>query len=262
MADRGGIKGDSSILKAHPNGGGLRTLLGQNNYIVHEAAFGSKVGEGTDVCHWSRKFQEHMDRILHTRHQDTLFTDGSRNRVVMFQSNHYSSLIESDGKKAGDPHAKAKTLVNYKAAYESLLAYFQNEPETLFIAVTASPLAKPEPPQGLFWRIFGRSDPCDKVGKRVRSFNNWLKNTSSGWLSAYPLRNVVVFDYYDVLTAYGASNWLRFTMGIGMDCFPNSEGNTKAAQDFIPFINRAMNRMGKQVSNFYVSTPGVKMSAA
>ena len=49
-----------------------------------------------------------------------------------------------------------------------------------------------------------------ETGKRIRSFNNWLKNVYSGWLHGYALKNVVVFDYYDILTAHGISNWLRY----------------------------------------------------
>lgn len=255
MADRGGVRGESSILKTHPNAGGLRTLLGRNNYVVHEAAYGSKIGEGTDICHWNRKFRDHMERILRTRYQDTLYTDSTRNKVVMFQPGDFSNWIEADGTEPGNPDSTEKTVADYKAAYRSLLEYFRKEPQTLFIAVTAPPIVKPEPAQGIFRRILGKSgqDQADETGKRARSFNNWLKNIHSGWLKGYPLRNVVVFDYYNVLTCCGASNWLRYPSGDAKDSLPNTEGNTKAAQDFILFINRAMNRMGKQVSNFYVS---------
>ncbi len=255
MADQGGIRGESSILKTHPNAGGLRTMLSRNNYIVHEAAYGSKIGDGTDVCHWSRKFRDHMERILTTRYQDTLYTDGTRNKVVMFQASDSSNLIDAEGAEPGSPATAEKTVANYKASYRSLLEYFRNEPETLFVPVTAPPILKPEASQGIFRRILGRSgqEQADEMGKRARSFNNWLKNIHSGWLKDYPLRNVVVFDYYDILTFNGASNWLRYPSGTGSECLPSKEGNTKAAQDFIPFINRAMHRMGKQVSNFYRS---------
>ena len=257
MADRSGIKNESSILKAHPNGGGLRTMLGQNNYVVHEAAQGSKIGKETEICHWNQKFRDQMDRILRTRHQDIVFDDTTRNRVVMFQSGFSSNWIEAEGVGPGNPHSKEKTIANYKAAYLSLLQYFQQEPETLFVAVTAPPLVKPEPSPGIFRRILGRpiQDPAVEVGKRARAFNRWLKKINSGWLSTYPLRNVVVFDYYDILTSYGASNWLRYPSGNGTDSHPSATGNKKAALEFVSFINRAMNRAGKQVSNFYTSAP-------
>lgn len=255
MAEKGGVRGESSILKTHPNGGGLRTMLGQNNYVVHEAAYGSKIGEGTDVCHWNRKFRDHMERILSTRYQDTLHNDGARNRVVMFQAGDAGNLIVADGQEPGNPDSSEKTVANYKAAYLSLLEYFRQEPQTLFIPVTAPPVVKPDLPQGIIRRILGRPcrDQADEMGKSARAFNNWLKNIHSGWLKNYPLRNVVVFDYYNILTCCGASNWLRYPSGNAKDSLPNTEGNANAAQEFIPFINRSMNRMGKQVSNFYVS---------
>ncbi len=263
MADRGSLKGESSILKAHPNGGGLRTLLAQNNYVAHEAAFGSKLGDGTDVCHWNPKFREHMERILNTRHQDVLFSDGARNKVVMFQSGLSNTWMKSDGSAPGDPSSPERTLFNYKAAYQSLLKYFKEKPDILFIAMTSSPLVRPESSQSVIRKLFGmpEKDPVDEAGKRSRVFNNWLKNINSGWLSKYPLRNVVVFDYYDVLTSYGASNWLRYPSGDGTDTHPSAEGNAKAAQAFIPFINRAMNRMAKPVSTLSHSYEPCRMTA-
>lgn len=254
MADRGGIKGESGILKTHPNGGGLRTLLGQSNYVVHEAASGSKIGDKTDIGHWNFTFSEHMERILTTRHQDMLYGDGSRNRIVMFQPSFSSNLIEADGTEPGDPDSSKKTVANYKAAYRAILNYLEKESETLFIAVTAPPLAKPEPDRGFIRVMLGRPDPADEIGKRAREFNNWLKNVYSGWLKEYPLRNVVIFDYYDFLTFYGASNWLRYPSVFGKEIHPSAEGNAKAAIELVPFLNRALNRMTKQtvkqVSNF------------
>ncbi len=243
MAERGGIKGESGIFRTHTNGGGLRTLLGQNNYIVHEAAGGSKIGDRTDVCQWNRTFREHMERILATRHQDVLFTDGTRNKVIMFQSSSSTNLIEAEGTEPGCPDSSRKTAANYKAAYRSLLRYFEQNPETLFVAVTAPPLAKPEPDRGFIRMMLGRPDPAEGIGKRARNFNNWLKNIYSGWLKDYPLRNVVVFDYYDFLTFYGASNWLRYPSVMGKDGHPSAEGNAKAAIEMVPFLNRALNRL-------------------
>jgi hypothetical protein len=65
-----------------------------------------------------------------------------------------------------------------------------------------------------------------------------------GWLKGYPEKNVVVFDYYDVLTEGGASNLSRFASGDGRDSHPSAEGNQKAAAAFAPFINRAVRRAG------------------
>jgi hypothetical protein len=250
MAGPGRVNGESGILRTHPNAGGLRAMLGQNNYVVHEAGYGSKIGADTDICHWNRKFRDQMNRILTTRHQDTLYNDDTRNRVVMFQSGAFCNWIEADGAEPGHPDSREKTIANYKAAYRSLLKYFRKERETLFIALTAPPLVKPEQAQGIIARILGRPDrvPVDEIGKRARCFNNWLKNFSAGWLSGYPLKNVVVFDYYHVLTSSGVSNWLRYPSVSGKDSHPNAQGNAIAAQKFIPFINRALDRMTEQGS--------------
>lgn len=257
MADQGFKNETTSILKVHQNGGGLKTMLGENNYVVHEASYGSNIGDKADICHWNRNFRNNMDRILRTRHQNIVFNNDARNRVVMFQSDFFSNWIESDGAEPGNPNSEEKTTANYKAAYRSLLKYFQKEPETLFIALTAPPLAKPKTSAWLFSIILRKSgqDEITEIGKRARLFNKWLKNINSGWLSQYPLRNVVVFDYYHVLTAYGASNWLMYSSGCSKDNYPTAKGNKMAAQDFIPFINRAMNRAGKQVSNLYTVAP-------
>ena len=111
MANPGRTIGESDILRSHPNGGGLRTLLSQNNYVTHEAAKGSKIAAGTNVCQWNRRFRDQMKRILATRHQDKLFSDGTRNRVVMFQSASSASWIEG-GDRPGNPDSWKKTVAN------------------------------------------------------------------------------------------------------------------------------------------------------
>lgn len=78
---------------------------------------------------------------------------------------------------------------------------------------------------------------------RARTFNDWVKSPD-GWLSGYPFQNVIVFDYFDQLTDQGASNVSRFPTLGGYDSHPSSEGNTKAAQAFVPMLNRAVRRAG------------------
>ena len=246
LADRGEIRErdpGTCIYLTHPNAGGLRSALGRNNYTVHEASYGSSLGQGTDICHWRRKFRDHMGAVLSCDGQDRPFRDGTRNRIVVFKSCFPNSWIDSEGRGPGDPDSSEKTMANYKAAYRSLLKYFEQNPETLFMAVTAPPLVKPAPDRSFIRMMLGRPDPADEIGKRARDFNNWLKNIYSGWLKDYPLRNVVVFDYYDFLTFYGASNWLRYPSVTGRDGHPSAEGNAKAAIEMVPFLNRALNRL-------------------
>lgn len=249
FADQGEAAGEHCISPTHPNGGGLRHLLEENNYCVHEASYGSIIGDKTDICHWNTKFRDHMDKILTCKHQDEFFDDGTKNDIVMFKSCFPNSRIESEGTEPGDPNDCEHTTANYKAAYNALLEYFFQQPNTLFIVVTAPPLAEPVlyrrgKVKNAIKSILGRSDTVEKAGPRIRAFNNWLKDRQNGWLNAYELKNVVVFDYYDVLTDHGRSNWSVYPTGGGKDSHPGSEGNAKAAEEFIPFINKAIKRLG------------------
>ncbi len=234
------------IYKSNPNGGGLRRLLEDANYIVHEASYGSLIGENTDICHWNQKFRDQMEKVLSCKNQDEFFDDSTRNNIIIFKSCFPNSWIESEGTHPGDPDSCVHTTENYKASYNFLLEYFSNQPETLFVAFTAPPLAEPNKLKEFVKRLLGKSkgDSIDSAGRRIRAFNNWLKDTEKGWLKDYKLDNVVVFDYYDVLTDYGKSNWSMYPSSGGKDSHPSSEGNTKAAQAFIPFINKAVNRIG------------------
>ena len=246
LADTGPDIGQNCIFKSNPNGGGLRHLLEDNNYVVHEASYGSLIGDKTDICHWNKKFREQMVKILKCKNQDESFTDSTVNRIVMFKSCFPNSWIESEGKDQGDPDSTKQTTSNYKAVYNALREYFQKQPGTLFVVVTAPPLVKPEPNRvkESIKGILGREDTVEKVGRRVRGFNNWLKDIENGWLKGYQLTNVVVFDYYDVLTGHGQSDWSLYPTGGGADSHPSSDGNTIAAKEFIPFLNRSVHRVG------------------
>jgi len=251
LADRGEVKEllpGTRIFQSHPNGGGLRAALTRNNYTVHEASIGSRIGESTDVCRWNRLFADRMDDILRCSGQDELFEDPARNAVVVFKSCFYASLIDSEGEEPGDPDSPERTAANYRAVYRSLLASFRKQPDTLFVVFTSPPLASPV--RGVIplvaqaaRNLLGRPGPADEAGMRIRAFNDWLKDEDSGWLSEYGLNNAVVFDYYDILTGHGRSNWSMYPTARGKDSHPSSEGNSRAAQVFIPFLNKAVRRM-------------------
>lgn len=123
----------SRIYMTHPNGGGLRNLLEKNNYEVHEASYGSRIGDKTDICHWNAKFRDHMDDILKCDMQDDSYDGLSKNHIVMFKSCYPINWIESDGEEPGNPDSPSKTLANYKSAYNNLLKYFRKYPDTLFV---------------------------------------------------------------------------------------------------------------------------------
>jgi hypothetical protein len=248
LAEKGTDAGQDCIYRTHPNGGGLRNLLKDNNYIVHEASYKSIVGDKTDICDWNAKFRDHMDQILTCKSQDEFFKDGTLNKIIIIKSCFPNNWIESDGKFPGNPDSCEKTLANTKAAYESLLTYFRSKPGTLFVVMTAPPLAEPVLSKKdriiqFLKTTLGRPDTIDKIGSRARLFNNWLKDVENGWLKGYQLKNLVVFDYYDILTGQGKSNWTAYPTRGGADSHPSSEGNTIAAKEFIPFLNGSLNRM-------------------
>jgi hypothetical protein len=241
MADKGPAKCEHCICETHPNGGGLRSLLKQNSYEVHEASYGSIVGDKTDIEDWPAKFRDQMDRILKTDMQDQMYTDGSVNNIVMFKSCFPNNNFEPSG-------SKGRTVQSAMEAYSSFLPCFREHPETLFVAVTAPPLANaPQTPNSLkvfIKKILGRYKDVRAIGICARKFNNWLKDAESGWLSKYDLNNVVVFDLYNILTKDGQSNWAEYPTKNGMDSHPSSEGNSIAAERFVPFLNKAVRRAG------------------
>lgn len=247
LADKAPEPDAQRFYTKHPNGGGLRTLLEKNNYVVHEASFGSLIGNDTDICHWNIKFRDHMDKVLTCKDQDEFFTDGTRNKVVMIKSCYPNNHFMADGEEPGNPDSCERTLANARAAYKALLSHLQRQQDTLFIVLTAPPIAEPNQKrikslkkQGL---IIG-NEPVVNIANRARVFNNWLKDPENGWLKGYPYKNVVVFDYYDILTDYGRTNWSAYPTREGLDSHPSSEGNTKTAQELVLFLNRALHRLG------------------
>ena len=244
LADKGEKSGKYCLYLSHPNGGGMRSLLEQNNFNVHEATYGSKIGQDADICHWHAKFRDKVDIILKTDIQDKLYQDDSVNNIILFKSCYPANNILSDGIPPGDPDSPEKTLANYKAAYHGLLPYFRQQPKTLFVAMTAPPLVKPRmnPLKEFLLNLVGKGPK--QVGRRARLFNSWLKDIESGWLHNYSLKNIVVFDYYDILTGKGNSNWTKYPTKGGRNSHPSSEGNKIAAKNFVVFINKAVRYAG------------------
>lgn len=247
FAPFGSSEGTNCIYHSHPNGGNLRPLLEQSGYRVHEAAYGSKIGQATDLFDWLPKFRGQMGDILHCDQQDTPHADARRNQVVMFKSCFPNNAFRGEGVPPGRAAGPELTVWNAKAAYAALLGEFQKHPDVLFVCVTAPPLAPKSPPQPLWkqWakKVLGRADSLTNSGPLARTFNNWLGDTR-GWLKDYPLPNVVVFDYYNLLTGNGASDYSVYPTGAGDDSHPSRAGNEQAAHAFIPFLNQAVRRAG------------------
>jgi len=255
LAPPGPARGENCILESHPEGGGLREALEDVGYEVHEASYGSEIGQETDILDWPAKFGKKMDKVLGCDRQDRFYPGPERNRIVVFKSCYPNNLFRAgDDSAAGDASREAGrtrlTLANARAAYDALIPVFARHPDVLFVAVTAPPLA-PRPEKVPLWkwiayRVLGRPDPGQRLeasGPIAREFNDWLE-APDGWLASYPGRNVAVFNLYDLLTDEGASDFSRYPTGDGFDSHPSRAGNVKATQAFVPFLNRAVRRAG------------------
>ncbi|HHI68931.1 MAG TPA: SGNH/GDSL hydrolase family protein [Planctomycetes bacterium] len=199
--------------------GGLAKELTQAGFHVHDATYGSKVGEKTDVIHWYPKFSTMMDLVLRTKKQDQLLEKGRRNRIVMFKSCFPNSALHKPGKTDWDPLG-IMTVANYKLAYNSLLPIFRKYPDVLFIAVTAPPLRK--------------EDTNPESAALAKEFNHWLVNE---WPAKD--KNVAAFDFFGILST--KEGWLRYPTE---DSHPNKLGNRRATKAFLPFLFRALRRAG------------------
>lgn len=253
LADPGPTKTVDGACRSCPEGGSLRRHLQEAGYEVHEASYGSAIGNDTDLFDWLPKFRSQMDQILSCDQQDAVYTDGRRNHVVAFKSCFPNNLfvdesVGASGEAAGNAAGPELTVANAKAAYLALLPEFAQQPRVLFVCITAPPVAPAVRAEPLWkWlarRVLRRPSPEQWLagsGAAARRFNNWLKSTD-GWLKDYQADNVVVFDLFDLLTEEGASNLSRYATQDGRDSHPSRAGNAKATQAFVPFLNRAVRR--------------------
>jgi hypothetical protein len=241
---------DDEQAGVHPNGGGLRRALTDSRYRVHEATYGSRLGEHTDLFDWLPKFRDSLPDILRLDRQDTLLPNGVRNRVVMFKSCFPNNYFAGPGSAPGNPEGPALTVANAQATLRALLPIFAQHPDTLFVYLTTPPLVGLAPTEPA-WKwlaktLLGKPTAPEKLaqqGRWSRDFARWA-TAADGWLLGYALKNVVAFDYFDVLTDEGASDFLRHPSGGGRDNHPNAEGNQRAARAMVPFLNRAVRRCG------------------
>jgi hypothetical protein len=234
--------GARCLYVSHPNGGGLRDRLEALGLTVNQASYGSIVGEDTDICHWHRKFATQMDRILRTQRQDALLPEGQTNRIVCFKSCYPNNWFAARGTEPGDPDDCERTVANAKAAYRALLPLLAGQPDVLFVTFTAPPMIAYEP-VGLKATIKSWFRDTGRGGELAREFNTWLVDREEGWLAGSELSNVVVFDYWDILTGEGDGDYLAYPVRRG-DSHPSSEGNQRAADAFVPFLQAAVAGMG------------------
>jgi hypothetical protein len=203
------------------------------------SSLGGTPGDNTNMNHWIRWFNDYLLRVR------AHGCANGYNRIVMFKSCYPASGVGSDGTEPGNPFSSTQTITNYKAVYrhpggsgntysnggyiyKPLEDIFAQNPDILFIPVTAPPLH------------YGPSDATNNAAAhRARVFNNWLKND---WLASYNaahpgLDNVAVFDWFNIL-AYpddhaSHPNRLRQEYGgDGGDSHPNAAANAATTAVF------------------------------
>jgi hypothetical protein len=251
--------------------GGLGLALRDNNYFVSDTNYGwgpDQIGDTTDIGHWWNWFRgphsaQYLAALFAETGQNCEYTrmtvgPEGENRVIMFKSCFPNSALQGSpsepippittnplrGQDAGsDEH----TVANAKGIYTDLLNYFRTRPDKLFVIITAPPL----------------SDPT--YANSARAFNEWLVHE---WLVDYPLRNVFVWDFYNVLTSNGGNSqvndvnretgnhhrWWQGTVqhqtdggrnvlayaSAGDDDHPSAAGDRKATAEFVPLLNAAV----------------------
>ena len=225
--------------------GGLGLALSKNNYYVSDTNYGwgpNSIGDRTDIPNWTEWFRSSntatymaalfADNGVNSPYTRSLANPGGTNQIIMFKSCFPNSALE--GHPNDPPSASGGLTVGHaKYVYNEILKYFGVHPEKLFIVITAPPLI-----DGTY-------------AANARAFNQWLMNN---WLTdnAYTLKNVAVYDFYNVLTGPDAhhryyNNQIQhvFTAGMNTEYYPSSSGddhpsktgNRKATSEFIPMLN-------------------------
>ena len=227
--------------------GNLGQELGRNNYFVSDTNYGwgpDSIGDRTDIPNWVEWFRgpqtpTYMDALFnesgqHSGYTRSLSDPGGENQVIMFKSCFPNSELSGS---PNDPPGTYEDLSvgGAKYVYNELLKYFATRPDKLFVVITAPPLSD------------------GSYAQNARAFNLWLVND---WLidTNYSINNVVVFDFYNMLTAsnahhhyrngqiehiVGSRDTLHYPSG---DDHPSEKGSRKATEEFIPLLNVFYNR--------------------
>lgn len=227
------------------NDGGLALALQESNYFVSDTNYGwgpDGIGDNTDIPDWltwfrSEESSRYTQALYSESDQNAPYTrilddPGGENQIIMFKSCFPNSEL---GGQPNDPPStyEEMTVAGAKYVYNELLRYFRTRPDKLFVVITAPPVSD------------------SSLAENARAFNLWLLND---WLQEnnYPINNVAVFDFYNVLT--GPDNHHRFINGTiehsytpGMntlhypsgpdDDHPAEAGNRKATEEFVPLLN-------------------------
>jgi hypothetical protein len=262
--------------------GGLARALMENNYYVSATNYGwgpDGIGDRTDIVNWPEWFTgpQHeaiMQAVYEESNQNIGgFGDwprlsqnpGGENQIIIFKSCFPNSDLwgSPDDLPQSQPNDEY-TVANAKAVYNAILAYFETRQDKLFVVITAPPLAEGE--------YYDDALSGDQRAANARAFNDWLVND---WLADYPHNNVVVFDYYNVLTSNGSSsrvddqgsnqepndsgwedgnhhrwwngavqhiqtvnnNYSSYPTSSDGDSHPTSQGQQKATDEFVTLLN-------------------------
>jgi hypothetical protein len=253
FADQGPVvEEDRCILKSHPEGGGLRSRLQSQGYEVHEASYGSLVGDKTDMFDWLPKFRNQMEKVLTCDQNDRFYSDDRTNQIEVNKSCYPNNRFQGEGESPGNPEGPELTVWNAKATMNELLREFSKRPDILFVYMTAPANAQKSAGglpawQYLVRKALGKAIPREseiRQASLARQFNNWVKSPD-GWLKHYAHKNVAVFDLFDSLTDSGKTDFSAFPSGDdATDSHPARAGNEKAAAEFVPFLNRSVHRAG------------------
>ena len=249
---------------------GLGIALKNNNYFVSDTNYGwgpDGIGDRTDTGQWWTWFRGPSSSTYlaalytefgqHTSYS-RLATDpdpSGENEIIMFKSCFPNSQISGNPGDAattgsnplrGQAAGPSMTVANVKGIYNDLLTYFAAHQDKLFVLISSPPLA---------------SNATDTShAANARAVSNWLV---TDWLKNYDHNNVVVFDFFNVLTSNGgssdvndlgkadgnhhrwwdgaiqhsqtgSSNFLAYPTG---DSHPSRAGNLKATGEFIDLLN-------------------------
>ncbi len=199
-------------------GGGLGLALRDAGWFVSDTNYGwgptdpdagGPIGDHTDIGSWWRWFvgprrDTHVAALLaesgqHCEYARSSTDPGGANRVVMFKSCFPNSQlggsptdpvppIDSNPLRGEGSGSEHHTVANAKGIYVALREFFATRPDLLFVVVTAPPL------------VAGETDAT--AAANARALNEWLVKE---WLNGYAGRNVLVFDFFNVLTSNGGS---------------------------------------------------------
>ena len=253
--------------------GDLGLELRDNGYYVSDTNYGwgpQSIGDRTDIGNWWEWFRGpnsgtylsalYNESGQHSSYSRSSTDPGGENQVIMFKSCFPNSqlggglddpvpAIGDNPLKGASCGSQYHTIANAKGIYIDLLEYFKTRQDKLFVVIVTPPV----------------QDPARSAN--ARALSQWLVDD---WLDSYPYENVLVFDFYNVLTSNGGSsdsNDLGRTEGnhhrvwngsvqhktdsgsnvlaypsSGGDDHPSQAGNLKATAEFVPLLNDAYHR--------------------